>query len=202
MQRFLRICANCGQFGGVIGLISALLTTLSACQPASETTAAVVPEAAPAAEISYQCGADGFLETRLFGGLDLELNWRASDLNCEGMPRPDGDGARLRFAGDASDGRRIAFIIALPDMQRGAAGAELKSTVTVIEEGQGRFFSTADAEVCWTDITNVAFVADSDAIFSVSGNLYCVAPLAQINGDSDVLIPDLKFRGLLDWNAS
>jgi len=185
-----------------IGLISALLTTVAACQPASESNTAASADVEPAAETSYQCGGDGFLQTRLFGGLELELNWTASDLKCEGMPRPDGDGARLRFAGDANDGRRIAFIISLPELQRGAAGAELQSNVTVIEEGQGRFFSSADADVCWTDITYLEHIADSDAVFSVSGNLYCVAPLAEINGDSDVLIRDMRFRGLLDWNAS
>lgn len=198
MQRIRSICANCGQIVSEIGLIFALLTVVSGCQRASEPIAAT---AAASTEVLQQCG-DGYLETQLFGGLAVELNWTASDLTCEGMPRPDGDGARLRFAGDTADGRRIAFIIALPELRRGSAGSELQSNVTVIEEGQGRFFSTAEVDVCWTDITSLEYIADSDAQFTISGNLYCVAPLAQINGDSDVLIRDLKFRGLLDWNAS
>ena len=202
MQRIPSICADYGRFVVGIGLISALLGTVSACEPADEAAAAVTPAIEPAAEIAYQCGDDGFLETELFGALETALNWTASDLKCEGMPRPNGDGARLRFAGSTTDGRQIAFIIALPDLRRGAAGIELQSNVTVIEEGQGRFFGNADVDVCWTDITNLEHVADSDAVFSVSGNLYCVAPLAEINGESDVLIRDLKFRGLLDWNAS
>ena len=130
------------------------------------------------------------------------LNWNGGEFECQGMPRPDGDGARLRFAGPRDDGRQIAFIIALPELRRGAAGTELSSKVTVIEEGQGRFFSTADTDLCWTDIGDIAHVAGTDAVFSISGNLYCVAPLVEVNGDSDVLIRDLRFRGLLDWNAS
>ena len=185
-----------------IGLISALLGSVSACEEVSEPAPAAQSAVEPAAELAHQCGDNGFLETELFGALETELHWTAGDLKCEGMPRPGGDGARLRFAGATADGRQIAFIIALPDLRRGAAGIELQSKVTVIEEGQGRFFGTADVDVCWTDITNLEHIADSDAVFTVSGNLYCVAPLAEINGESDVLIRDLKFRGLLDWNAS
>ena len=185
-----------------MGLISTALIAVSGCESSSDVAASPQSEVETAAEITYQCGPDGYLETQIYGALEAELLWAANDLKCEGMPRPDADGARLRFAGESSDGSQIAIIVGLPGLQRGSAGAELQSNVTVIEEGQGRFFSSADVDVCWTDITKLEHIADSDAAFTVSGKLYCVAPLAQINGDSDVLIRDLKFRGLLDWNAS
>jgi hypothetical protein len=202
LQTIRRICAYFGPYLAGMGLISTVLVAVSGCGPSSDEVVSTGSEVESVAEISYLCGPDGFLETQLFGALEVELDWAASDLKCEGMPRPDADGARLRFAGEADDGSQIAIIVGLPDLQRGSAGAELQSNVTVIEEGQGRFFSTTDVDVCWTDITRLEYVADSDATFTVSGSLYCVAPLAQINGDSDVLIRDLKFRGLLDWNAS
>jgi hypothetical protein len=180
-------------------LISVLLTSIAACEPGGESEASVMAEP----DISYQCGEDGYLATELFGALDSELHWSAADLACEGMPRPNGDGARLRFAGSASDGRQLAFIIALPELRRGETGTEYQSNVTIIEEGDAaRFFSTADSGICWTDITGLESRGDSGADYAISGTLYCVAPLTQVNGDSDVLIRDLEFRGLLDWNAS
>ena len=38
--------------------------------------------------------------------------------------------------------------------------------------------------------------------YSIGGTLYCVSPLAEINGDSSVLIPELAFLGLVNWNSS
>ncbi len=198
MQKISGLCADYGQTMLALGLISALATAQSACQTRNDSAAAIASEI----ESAYRCGEHGFLTTELFGELEARLQWTAADLECEGMPRPNGDGARLRFAGDVGDGRQIAFIIALPKLRRGDTGMEYQTTVTVIEEGNGRFFSSADVDICWTDISGLENIDDSESNYVVSGNLYCIAPLTQINGDSDVIIRDLDFRGLLDWNAS
>jgi len=72
------------------------------------------------------------------------------------MPRPGGQGARLFFAGhEESRDQRLAFILAIPEFDRSAAGRELDSTLTVIEEGGGRFFSTAIDAGCVTDISAI-----------------------------------------------
>ena len=183
----------------------AVLILISGCQEAAETAAepsldtatAALPEAAPPA----RCGAQGYLSTELFGALAGKIEWLATDFECEGMQRPDGDGARLRFAGQVRDDMKIAFIISLPQLRRGETGNELESKATVIEEGVGRFFTTGDNDICWTDILEFENVDDSESEFLVGGTLYCVAPLAEINGDSDITIQDLRFRGLLDWKA-
>ena len=108
----------------------------------------------------------------------------------------------MRFAGVAGDSLQLAVIIALPDLQRGKMGTEMRTTVTVIAEGDGRFFSNVDADVCWTDITGLEALPADDARFAIDGELYCVAPLIEVNGESEVVIRELAFRGLLDWNAS
>ena len=72
----------------------------------------------------------------------------------------------------------------------------------MIQEGVGRFLTTGDKAICWTDIAELESVDESDSNFLIGGTLYCVAPLAEINGDSDITIRDLKFRGQLDWNSS
>ena len=198
MQRIQRICADYGRFPGKIGPILYLAASLSGCEAASDPAAVAAAEP----QIAYQCGEHGYLTTALYGALETEVRWTAADLECEGMPRPDGDGARLRFAGTIGEQKPIALIISLPDLQRGETGKEYKSNVTLIEEGNGRFYSTADSDICWTDIVALENVGDSVANVAVSGLLYCVAPLSEVNGDSDISIRDLEFRGLLDWNAS
>lgn len=119
------------------------------------------------------------------------------------MPRPNGNGARLRFAGTAGeDAQKIAIIIAIPGLRRAQEGSELASNVTLIEEGRGQFFSTANLDNCLTDITELDAIDDSQDRYAIGGVLYCVSPLAQINGDSSVTIVELHFVGLLDWTAS
>lgn len=197
MQVFSSFCAKCSlllsRFGGVCALVAAAC----GCSADDNSAAAVANPVTP----SYRCGSDGYLTTELFGAIQAELQWSAAELECEGMARPDGEGARLRFAG-AFDGRRIAIIIALPELRRGITGKELATTVTVIEEGSGRFFSTADQDICWTDVAELQTVDESNGRYRISGQLYCVAPLTQVNGGSDILVRDLEFRGQLDWGRT
>jgi hypothetical protein len=202
LQGFHRICADYGQFLIKMAAVVAVLILISGCElavdTAVDTATSVIPEAAPPAS----CGVQGYLSTELFGALAGKIEWTSTSFECEGMPRPGGNGARLRFAGDIDGEHKIAFIIALPELRRGETGNEYQSKVTVIEEGVGRFFTSGDNDICWTDIVELESVEESDSEFSVGGTLYCVAPLPEINGDSDVIIRDLNFRGRLDWNSS
>lgn len=169
---------------------------IAACKGAE---APAEPAAAPG-DPGPGCAAGAFLETRLVGAIDADIDWHGAGLACEGMPRPDEEGARIRFAGTV-DNHRLAIIIAMPALRRGETGAELSSNVTLIEEGAGRFFSTADNETCWTDVTWVEQTGDANG-YGIGGTLYCVAPLVEVNGSASVSLSELQFRGLLDWSAS
>lgn len=181
------------RFAAVVILIS----YLGACQAPELPVAG----GAQTATGSHMCGRQGYLSANLFGAIAGPVDWAAADLDCAGMPRPGGEGARLRFAGSEND-RQIAIIIAMPGLERGATGIEIASKVTLIEEGSGRFFSTTGLDSCWTDITTLESIDEADSRFTIGGTLYCVLPLAEVNGKSSVSIPELQFQGLLDWNAS
>lgn len=172
------------------------LCLLGACQPPQAT------EQVNVAPIRL-CGDDGQLATELFGALQVELDWQADVLECAGMPRPEGKGARLRFAGPAMHGsanRSLAFILAMPDIKRGESDNELPTNVTMIEEGTGRFFATADTHSCWTDIERHERDDETNAAsYRISGVLYCVAPLAELNGNASVTLTELRFTGRLNW---
>lgn len=155
-----------------------------------------------AAEQTPACGADGRLVAEIYGGVRASIDWDASMLECEGMPRPNGEGARLRFAGPADDGRRLAFILGLPGLVEGETAGELPTNVTLMEEGTGRFFGTRDVANCWTDIEMHERLQPAESpIYRISGVLYCVAPLAELNGNSSISFADLKFTGRLNWEA-
>lgn len=151
------------------------------------------------------CGPDGQLVGEIYGSVRASIDWGRVTLSCEGMPRPNGEGARLRFAGPAvADGEelRLAFILGLPDLVEGETAAELPTTVTMIEEGNGEFFATGDTSSCWTDIdTHERTQTAGTSEYRISGVLYCVAPLANLNDNSSVSFADLRFTGRLDWSV-
>lgn len=150
-----------------------------------------------------QCGADGFLAADLYGAIETRLDWSRSDLECTGMPRPEGRGVRLRLAGPQHGGEaELVFIIALPEFERDSGPAEFDANVTLIEAGVGRFFSTPNIRNCLVDVTAVRALDPAANRYSIAGTLYCVAALPEINGDTSVAVPELRFSGLLDWGAS
>ena len=169
---------------------------LAGCSDTPEPAA--LPALLPPPPESSGCGERGYLRTEFYGEFPGPVDWQAGDLDCEGMPRPEGRGARLRFAGQSGN-TAIAIIIALPALERGATARELGSNVTVIEEGSGRFFSTAGLGSCWTDVLEQEDLGDGTNVFFVAGTLYCIAPLAEVNGDSSVTVRELQFGGYVDW---
>ena len=172
------------------------------------------PPSAPAEEVSAEaaarCVSDGHLQTELTGEIRASIDWDVTALVCEGMRRPDDEGARLRFSGPApasdptenssTKAKMLTFIIGLPYLGPGVTGKELPSNVTLVEEGAGRFFATSDAENCWTDVlSQEAIEPGSPDLYRVAGIVYCIAPLAEINGGSSVTFTELAFAGQVNW---
>ena len=173
------------------------LPLLAACERAPR----VEPEATSTEVLTApSCGSAGHLSTQLYGSIARVINWGTGDFQCESMLRPDGQGIRLRFTGNAADSE-LAIILAMPELQRGVADEESPTVVTLTVEGSGRFFSTPTLGSCWTDIASQNPLGDSGERYEMSGKLYCVAPLGEINGDAAISIPELDFRGIVDWRA-
>ena len=124
--------------------IAAACLLLGACNSGADVTVTSAEE-----EPVLQCGVDGFLAADLYGAVEARLDWTQNDLECTGMPRPEGRGVRLRLAGpEPGSGAELVFIIALPEFDRDSAPAEFDANVTLIESGVGRFFSTPDTSNC------------------------------------------------------
>ena len=148
------------------------------------------------------CEDGGELYAELYGALSGEVEWYLDEMQCEGMPRPNGAGARLRFSGAAGDNALpIAFIIGMPGLERGEDGVELPSNVTVIDERNARFFSTPGLNSCWTDVQAQWSVDDAGDRYRIDGVVSCIAPLPEVNGNASVTVSELRFSGILDWSA-
>lgn len=197
------ISARASRKSCVRRLAPALLGFIAGCGAGSEPGVAPEPSSfLPANEAARDgCGAGGLVRATVYGALEGAVHWTGETMDCEGMPRPDGAGARLRFAGVA-DAIPLAIIIGVHGIGPEEAAAELPTNVTIIEEGQGRFFSTTDLDACWTDIERqVAIDADAGR-YAIDGTLYCISPLVEVNGSGSVSIPELRFSGLVDWGPS
>jgi len=174
-----------------------MIAGITAC---SDDDATLASDAAVARSESTACIPDGRLRVTLFAAEEVQIQWRTPALQCTGMPRPDDDGARLRFAGSVPDAdTTLAFILGVPKLARGATGVELPTNVTVMEEGSGRFYSTPDEDNCWTDVASQEPLSGNDAVYVIKGVVYCVAPIAEVNGSSEVSFHELSFTGRIDW---
>lgn len=159
-------------------------------------------EPAAASGAAGGCLPTGSLRVAIHGGLSGNLDWQGADLTCSGMPRPNGEGARLHFSGTMGGGgeeRTLAFIIGLPELERAGTVRETPAIVTLIEENSGRFFSSTDAPVCWSDVTRQALITGDE--YEIRGIVYCMSPLAQLNGSGGVTFTELGFSGRLDWRT-
>lgn len=145
------------------------------------------------------CGDEGFLSATLYGSIDRSLHWGATDLDCESMQRPNGEGIRFRFTGHAAN-EEVAIILAMPDLERGRNGSELPTVITLSVAGSGRFFSTPRSDACFADVDVLPRNSDTHELYEANGTLYCVAPLGEINGDAAVSIPRIEFRTRLQWS--
>ncbi|MDH5239929.1 MAG: hypothetical protein OEW73_04020 [Gammaproteobacteria bacterium] len=168
---------------------------LTSCKAEHESVSAVAT-----VPVVSACGESGALRTALFGGIEANIQWGASDMECDSMPRPDGAGVRMRFAGEVS-GEILAIIIAIPGLKPDEIGLEIPSNVTATVEGTGRFFSTPNLDSCWTEITSQARLAGQEDARAIAGTLYCVAPLGEINGDAAITIPTLEFSTIANWRS-
>ena len=178
-----------------VALTMILSASFAACDQAPEN----VQKPAPARIISAgACGDNGFMTAELYGSIERSLRWSAADMRCESMVRPDGEGMRLRFTGLAAD-RQLAIILALPGLEPGRTGKELATVATLTVEGSGRFFSTPNLDSCWSDIDRQDAIEDSGQRYEIAGTLYCVAPLGEVNGEAAISVPELQFRGIIEW---
>jgi hypothetical protein len=166
------------------------LAGLAACAPQP------VPDApAPAAAVGCLPSGDGHLEAQLRGAIKADVDWNNAAMECDGGPRPDGQGLRVTVAGSLDGQRRLRFIfgIDLIDTAEGPAQV-LPTNLTVIVEGESLLYATRGDDRC--AVENLERTEVEPGLERVTARGYCIGPAADLAGGAPLFVPTFSFAAL------
>ncbi len=143
------------------------------------------------------CGNGGYLRGELHGDIQQAIDWADDGMRCDGMLRPDAAGLRLIFA-PAEGAAGPLLVIGLDTGPEQALGREVTANLTIVDEGNGRFFNSGPGERCWAQTSRVQADAGS---YAVAGRLYCAGALAEVNGPGTVTPGEFEFAGRVPATA-
>jgi hypothetical protein len=156
------------------------------------------PNAPPAAPPGCLPTGNGYLKATVRGALNLDINWRNAEIECDGGPRPDGSGIRMSFAGPKrADGRRLRMVFGVSAAQEGRSGHALPTNLTVIVEGAQRLYTTRGPEHCTVDKLSQQRLRapGTPRKYRVVARGFCVAPASTLNNAEHILVSSFDFAG-------
>jgi hypothetical protein len=183
--------------------IAALLILATTLMVAPELRGAPAEPAAAPSSSGCLPGGNGFLRARIRGVLNLDVDWRNAELECEGAARPDGSGIRLSFAGPLrSDGRRLRMVFGVTRAGEGTAGSALPTNLTVIFEGETRLFATRGDDKCTVDKLQqerVGSLGGDVRSYRVVASGFCTEPANSLNDKERIVVSSFDFAGRLTY---
>jgi len=146
---------------------------------------------------------DGYLRARVRGAVDLDLDWKDAQMQCEGAPRPSGNGVRVSIGGPMrGEGRRIRLVFGIGGIGEGAAGSTLKTNVTLLFEGENRLYATLGDDKCTTDSVSqsrIETLGDHRAIYRIVARGFCIGPASNPTHTERVVITSFDFAGRVEF---
>ena len=146
---------------------------------------------------------DGYLRARVRGALDLDLDWKDAQMQCEGAPRPSGNGIRVSIGGPLrGEGRRIRLVFGIGGVGEGASGTTLRTNVTLFFEGENRLYATLGDDKCTTDSlsqSRVETLGENRAIYRVVARGFCIGPASNPARTERVVITSFDFAGRVEF---
>lgn len=169
------------------------ITRLTAVPLAAGLLVAMMPAKA-------DCGglAEARFEAQFAGAISAALDWRGAELACDAMPRPDGEGQRLRFSGPLAPGLVLTVVVGIDGLIPGRSARELPVNLTLVVEEQARFFSSRQLDSCWADVSENVPAAGG---YRLDAEVYCVRGLAALDTEASVSVGTLRFTGLFRLHA-
>jgi hypothetical protein len=142
---------------------------------------------------------DGYLNGEIYGALRKTLAWRGESMLCDGMNRPEGQGIRLVLSEQINpEVPGLVLVIGIADAVLGAPEQELEANVTIIDQVNGKFYSTQEQPRCWTRLTTqLRLTGTSEESWRLDGQLYCASALAAPVGPGSVTLDDIEFSSLM-----
>jgi hypothetical protein len=156
------------------------------------------PNAPPPASPGCLASGNGYLKARVRGALNLDIDWRNAELECDGGPRPDGSGIRMSFLGPRrADGRRLRLVFGVGAAREGRSGHALPTNLTVIVEGGQRLYTTRGEDHCTVDSLNQQRLraAGTPRRYRVVARGFCIAPATTLNNAERILVSSFDFAG-------
>jgi len=160
---------------------------------------------APSEPAAERClpGKAGFLSMRLRGSIEADVEWREPELDCTGMPRPDGRGMRLRFSGPLPGAAELAIVFAAPELGMGISAHGVPVNVTLLDETGQRIYGTqGDSRCMFDEVEQLALTEPSlpPQSYRVSARGFCTVPARALDGDGAVLLTRFDFTGLVTFS--
>jgi hypothetical protein len=193
--------AACGRQGAPPSAPAA--ATLDAAPPTGIAPVVATPAVTAPAVAASNClpSHDGYLRLRMRGESNMDIDWRDTDMHCDGGPRPGQQGLRLTFAGPAQGGvHNLRFVFGIAAAPGARSAHNVPANVTVIFEGERKLFSTAGDGKCTIDeFTEQALPAQADThLHRLTARGFCIAPataLAGKAGKAGLLLSRFDFAG-------
>jgi hypothetical protein len=164
--------------------------------PPTTSTAKVAPSGCLVA-------GDGYLRARVRGALDLDLDWKDAQMQCEGAPRPSGNGVRVSIAGPLrGEGRRIRLVFGIAGVGEGESGKVLRTNVTLLFEGEQRIFATQGDDKCTVDTLSqqrVETLGQSRAIYRVVVSGFCLGPASNPTRTERLIVTSFDFAARVEF---
>jgi hypothetical protein len=183
-----------GLSGAVLGVATVLglgYLAMSQSPPPAEVGSMSAPGLGPCT-----MDRDGYLNGRLFGAIEIDFDWAGAALACDGNARPDNRGLRLFFAGTPDNAQeRLVLVLGIEAGLDELAGNEHEVNLTVIDEGEARFFNSGE-ERCWTRVDEVVQYGPGEA-YRVDGELYCAGALPSLTDGASVTLSSIVYSGRL-----
>jgi hypothetical protein len=182
--------------------VAVLLAALPPGQAAESNGSAIPPASAPLA--GCLAAGNGYLRARIRGALNLDINWKNAELECDGSERPDGHGIRLSFAGPMrSGGRRLRMVFGVASAAEGAPGRALPTNLTIIFEGEQRLYSTRGEDRCTVDELReerVGALGPTMRSYRVIARGFCTLPATALDRDERILVTRFDFAGRVNFD--
>jgi hypothetical protein len=166
-------------------------------------TSPASPTAAPEEKTGCFAAGDGYLRARMRGTLNLDFDWKNAQMECEGGPRPSGNGVRVSIGGPLrGEGRRIRFVFGIAGVGEGSGGETLRTNVTILFEGEKRVFATLGDDKCTVDSLTqrrVETLGADRAIYRVEARGFCLGPATSLSRGERVILTSFDFAGRVEF---
>ena len=172
---------------------------------AADTAPGQKAEAGTPAAVAHGClpTGNGYLRASIRGALNLDVDWKNAEIECEGGLRPDGSALRISFAGPRhEDGRRLRLVFGVESVREGRGGSELPTNLTVIFEGEDRLFATRGDDHCTVDTLTqerLGALGGSRRSYRVVARGFCVAPASTLDDRARILVSRFDFAGAVSF---